>query len=228
MEPARGVAMSLSRWVFVGAAVVVCAAVAVLLVPGTEQEETPPELSLNLTLDKDSYRRAESVNVTVTVHNRGRVASGPLSVDCASDPVSMPLPLGDGSSRIPLDGDVHLGVVEPQESASGTAHGEVTQEAYDTGVVVVSCLMTVAGLPYETQLDVPVTGPTTPVTGRFTVCTHDGPGAEGVRLTLERLPSSSPAPPPGPFSATTDANGAFTIPAVPAGLYQLTYEPPAG
>lgn len=34
-------------------------------------------------LDKVFCGRAESVNATVTVHNRGQVVSGPLSVDCA-------------------------------------------------------------------------------------------------------------------------------------------------
>jgi hypothetical protein len=117
--------------------------------------------------------RAETVNATITVHNRGRVASGPLSVDCARDITVMTLPLGEGSERILLDADVDLGVIEPSASASGTAHGVVSQGAYDTGVVAVVCTMTVAGLPHETQVDAPVTGVSNTVTGTLSVTTSD-------------------------------------------------------
>jgi hypothetical protein len=224
--------MSVFRVVLVGAVIAVFAVVAVLLVPEDEPDPAAPvpDLNLEVKLDKKLYGRAERVNATVTVRNRGDVASEPLSVDCAGEPVATPMILGKGSERVLLDGGLDVGVLKPLESRSGVLHGVVSQEAYDMGMITAVCTMTVDGVYHEAQFNVPVTGASNTVTGRFTVCTKDGsnPGATGMRLTLDRLPMSAPAPEPGPWSAVTDASGAFTFPVVPAGRYQLTYEPPAG
>jgi hypothetical protein len=216
--------------------------VAALVLLREEPRETPKqayaELSLTVELDKDVYPRAAPVRATVTVTNTGRAPAKRVVVNCGPDHSGgdnqidnmITTYLAGRDDQIVLDVEAEIGDLAPRESHTMSATGVVSESAYNVGVVAVLCEVRTPSAKYTatTQDITTVTGASNVATGRFTVCEtgrFDRPAA-GMALTLEAgLENHSGQV---PLSAVTDADGRFSFPSVPAGMYELSYAPTAG
>lgn len=233
--------MSRTRWLWLGASLAALGLLAALVLPreveesGGKPEQSQPKLSMVLTLDKQVYTGAERVIATVTVTNTGHTPARRVVVDCSpdrggDDPTDNVITtfLAGYDDQIRL-GEEEIGDLGPRQSHTSTLTGVVSQSAYDVGVVAVLCEMNVPGVDYSGAAVVAtVTGASNVVSERFTVCENDryDRPAAGVALTLETGPENYSGQ--APLSTVTDADGRFSFPAVPAGMYQLSYELPAG
>jgi len=199
-----------------------------------------PQLSLELVLDKSAYTRTDTVRALVGVSNDGAADAEHVVLDCSGTSAEATTALvDDHKDVVPLNTTELGGLGSPDgltlptgDIQTGQVSGPVTQNAYDIGVLVVTCeLRAEGGTSVVEQVTAQVTGASNTVNGRFAVCENNKAvrGAAGVQIELHpALLDESTATPPEPVSTITDADGRFSFPAVPAGPWEINYSPPAG
>ena len=187
-------------------------------------------MSFSLTFDQLSYTRSSTITATLSVADTSTTNSARVTILC--DPPDHPMVDSSGLHQdITLHGLGGFGspsgvTMTPGEHTTISLSGLVSPIAYDTGIAAVDCRLTTMGpdrQQYEALGSVQVVGTTHMFTGHFVTCT--GAPLAGVRVTVQALPPSTV----GIVQSTaTDTKGAFTLPSLPAGLYQVNFVPPPG
>jgi hypothetical protein len=226
----RGSSVRLS---IVGCCVLLVAVLALVsdrVVTSTGMQELNGTMSFSLAFDRLSYTRSSTVTATLSVADTSTTNSARVMILC--DPPDHSIVDSSGlHQNITMHGLGDFGsptgvTMKPGEHTTISVSGLVSPTAYDAGIIFLGCRLTTIGFDrhqYEALESVQVVGATHTVRGHFATCT--GAPLPGVRVNMVRLPPSTTA---SVRSTVTDAKGALTLRAVPAGLYQVNFMPPPG